>query len=250
MKKLFFSFCSAYIFSVTAFSQSVDIWKIKADKIDPSTYYGITVANGMIGIVSSPEPFKVKDVVLAGAYDLYGRGRVSNFLRSFNFLNMYLDIDEHRIGAKDASNMKQELDMHHASFTTSFDYGDKATISYTYFSLRQLPFTVLMDIYVTAKKDIRITGSSVMEAPDALKDVQNYYNEIDRPHVLISLLTSTAKSPTGKLLMCASNTFLFSEPHGHEPRVIHEMWDNNMHLMKFSRKIKAGESYHYSIAGT
>ena len=41
----------------------------------------------MIGIVSSPEPFKVKDVVLAGAYDLYGRGRVSNFLRSFNLLN-------------------------------------------------------------------------------------------------------------------------------------------------------------------
>ncbi len=50
-----------------------------------------------------------------------------------------------------------------------------------------------------------------MEAPDALKEVQNYYNEIDRPHVTISLLTSTAKSPTGKLLLCASNTFLFNE---------------------------------------
>jgi hypothetical protein len=58
-----------------------DPWKIKADAIDPNNYYGITVANGMIGIVSSPEPFKVKDVVLAGAYDLYGRGRVSNFLK-------------------------------------------------------------------------------------------------------------------------------------------------------------------------
>src|SRR5271156_2489780 len=81
-----------------------DKWIIKADKIDPANYYGITVANGMIGIVSSPEPFKVKNVVLAGAYDLYGRGRVSNFLNSFNLLNMYLDIDEHRIGAKDALN--------------------------------------------------------------------------------------------------------------------------------------------------
>jgi hypothetical protein len=40
-------------------------WIIKADKIDPENYYGITVANGMIGIVSSPEPFKVKNVVLA-----------------------------------------------------------------------------------------------------------------------------------------------------------------------------------------
>jgi trehalose/maltose hydrolase-like predicted phosphorylase len=89
-----------------------------------------------------------------------------------------------------------------------------------------------------------------MEAPDALKDVQNYYNEIDRPHVTMSLLTSSAKSPTGKLLMCASNTFLFSEHHGSEPRVIHEMWDNNMHLVKFTKQLKAGETYRYSIAGS
>jgi protein-glucosylgalactosylhydroxylysine glucosidase len=227
-----------------------DAWKIEVNKIDPSNYYGVTVANGMIGIVSSPEPFKVKDVVLAGAYDLYGRGRVSNFLRSFNLLNAYLEIDGRRIAANNISNMKQALDMHAASFTTSFDYGDKASVTYTYYSLRHLPFTVLMDVTITAKKDISITGASVMEAPDALRDVQNYYNEIDRPHVVISLLTSTAKSPTGKLLMCASNTFLFSESHGQEPRVIHEMWDNNMHLMKFSKTIKAGESYRFSIAGS
>ena len=204
----------------------------------------------MIGIVSSPEPFKVKDVVLAGAYDLYGRGRVSNFLKSFNLLNMYLEIDGRRIDAKSVSNMKQELDMKNASFTTSFDYGDKATVSYTYYALRHLPYTVLMDVNIAPKKDIHINGASVMEAPDALKDVQNYYNEIDRPHVVISLLTSTAKSPTGKLTMCASNTFLFSEAHGEEPRVIHEMWDNNMHLMKFGKDLKAGKSYSFSIAGS
>lgn len=241
------------LFAVLSFvhtAHAQDPWKITAGKINPSEYYGITVANGMIGIVSSPEPFKVKDVVLAGAYDLYGRGRVSNFLRSFNLLNMQLDIDGRRIGAADAGGMQQQLDMRHASFTTSFDYNDKATVSYTYYSLRQLPFTVLMDVSITAKKDISIGSASVMEAPDALKEVQNYYNEIDRPHVVISLLTSSAKSPTGKLLMSASNTFLFSEEHGHEPRVIHEMWDNNMHLMKFSRKIKAGETYRFSIAGS
>src|SRR5882762_7146303 len=204
-------------------SAAQDQWVIKADKIDPANYYGITVANGMIGIVSSPEPFKVKNVVLAGAYDLYGRGRVSNFLNSFNLLNMYLEINGKRIGAGNISNFKQELDMKHAAFTTTFDYGDEASIKYTYYSLRNLPFTVLMDISITAKKAIHITAASIMEAPDALKDVQNYYNEIDRPHVTVSLLTSTAKSPTGKLLMCASNAFIFTEPHGSEPRVIHEM---------------------------
>ena len=241
-------FLGFLFFSMISLAQ--DPWKITTTAINPANYYGITVANGMIGIVSSPEPFKIKDVVLAGAYDLYGRGRVSNFLRSFNLLNMYLEVDGNRINAGNASNMKQELDMRHAAFTTSFDYADKATVTYTYYSLRQLPYTVLMDVSVTAKKDISINSASVMEAPDALKDVQNYYNEIDRPHVVISLLTSSAKSPTGKLLMCASNTFLFEEPHGKEPRVIHEMWDNNMHLMKFARTIKAGETYRFSVAGS
>ena len=250
MKKLISFLVISFIWFSHIHTQTVDPWRIRADKIDPSNYYGVTVANGMIGIVSSQEPFKVKDVVLAGAYDLYGRGRVSNFLRSFNLLNMYLEIDGKRIDGKVASNFQQELDMLHASFTSRFDYTDKASVSYTYYSLRHLPFTVLMDVSITAKKDIDITSASVMEAPDALKDVQNYYNEIDRPHVVISLLTSSAKSPTGKLLMCASNTFLFSEPHGQEPRVIHEMWDNNMHLMKFSKKIKAGETYRFSIAGS
>ena len=249
MKKLSFSILIIFTFSVSI-SQKIDPWKIIANKIDPSNYYGITVANGMIGIVSSPEPFKVKDVVLAGAYDLYGRGRVSNFIRSFNLLNSYLEIDGKRIDKNNIANIQQELDMQHASFTTSFETNDKTKISYTYYSLRHLPFTVLMDVVIKPTKDISITAASVMEAPDALKGVQNYYNEIDRPHTTISLLTSSAKSPTGKLLMCASNTFIFTEAHGSEPRIIHEMWDNNMHLVKFSRKIKAGETYRFSIVGS
>lgn len=247
MKKSLLLLC---LLHYALFTIAQDPWIIKADKIDPAGYYGITVANGMIGVVSSPEPFKVKDVVLAGAFDQYGRGRVSNFLRSFNLLNMTLDIDGRRVDSKSVTNFQQQLDMRHGGFTSTFDFGDKASVKSTYYSLRHLPFTVLMDIEITAKKDITIGGASVMEAPDALRDVQNYYNEIDRPHVVISLLTSSAKSPTGKLLMCASNTFLFGEPHGKEPRVIHEMWDNNMHLMKFSRTIKAGETYRFSIAGS
>jgi trehalose/maltose hydrolase-like predicted phosphorylase len=234
----------------TLLAQAPDPWKIAATKVDPNHYYGVTVANGMIGIVSSPTPFQVKNVVLAGAYDQYGRGRVSNFLNSFNLLNMYLEVDGHRLGASDASNFQQELDMQRGSLTTTFDYVDKATISYTYYALRHLPFTVLLDVSVVAKKDIAVTAASVMDTPDALRDVQNYYNEIDRPHATISLLTSSARSPTGKLLLCASNTFLFNEPHGQEPRVIHEMWDNNEHLMKFSKTLKAGQTYAYAVAGS
>ena len=248
MKNLFLCILMTFSFSLS-FSQKIDPWKIVANKIDPSNYYGETVANGVIGIVSSAEPLKCKDVVLNGAYDQYGRGRVSNFLRSFNLVNMNLDIDGHRIGAADATNMHQVLDMKHANLTTTFDYQDKATVSYTYYALRNLPYTVLVDVTITAKKDIEIIPASVMEAPDELRDVQNYYNQIDRPHVKLSLLSSIAKSPTGKLTLASSTTFLFDEPNGSEPELIHEMWDNNMQLAKFKKNLKAGTTYHFAIAG-
>jgi len=236
--------------SSPAAAQTPDPWRISADKVDPATYYGVTVANGVMGVVSSPEPFKVKNVVLAGAYDQYGRGRVSNFLNSINLLNMYMEIDGRRLGAADVSHYRQELDMKKAALTTTFDYADKATISYTTYALRHLPFTVLLDVSIVVKKDIALTAASVMDTPDALRDVQNYYNEIDRPHATVRLLTTSAKSPTGKLLLCASTTFLFTEGQGQEPRVIHEMWDNGEHLMKFSKALKAGQTYGYAVAGS
>ncbi len=214
MKKLFSLFFFLFSFSFS-FSQSNDSWKIAANKIDPSNYYGETVANGMIGIVSSAEPLKCKTVVLNGAYDQYGRGMVSNFLQSFNLVDMQMDIDGHRIGDKDASNMRQVLDMKHANLSTTFDYGDKATISYTYYALRNLPYNVLVDVTITAKKDIEIIPASVLQAPDELRDVQNYYNQVDKPGELISLLVSTAKSPTGKLTFASATTFLFDEPQEH-----------------------------------
>ncbi len=242
--------CLLAMFYTAILPYAQDPWIIKADQINPANYYGITSANGMLGIVSSAEPLKVKEVVLAGAYDLYGRGRVSNFLRSFNLLNMGLEIDGVRIDSKTIHNYTQQFDMRNGAFSSSFDVADKANVQATYYALRQMPHTALLTVTITAKKNIKITGSSIMEAPDALRDVQNYYNEIDRPHTTISLLTSSAKSPTGKLLLCASNSFLFDEPHGSEPRVIHEMWDNNMHLVKFTKTIAAGSTYSFSIVGS
>jgi hypothetical protein len=61
-------------------SQQDPGWYVEASNFNPANYYGVTVANGMIGIVSSPDPLKVKDVVLNGVYDYYQRGRVSNIL--------------------------------------------------------------------------------------------------------------------------------------------------------------------------
>jgi trehalose/maltose hydrolase-like predicted phosphorylase len=225
-------------------------WTIEAKNIDPNNYFGVTVANGMVGLVSSPEPMKVRDVVLNGVYDYYQRGRVSNILKTFNHVNMNLDVDGRRIGQKDISNYRQSLDMKRAILVTTFDVGDKLSVRHSMMSLRHLPYTAMSVVEITAKKDVRITPMSVIEAPNHLQDVRNTYAEIDRPHVKIPLMTSIGKSPSGKHLLAASNSIIFSEPHGSEPALIHEDWDYNMHLLKFNKNMKAGENYSFTVVAS
>jgi protein-glucosylgalactosylhydroxylysine glucosidase len=233
----------------TAYCQLTAQWQIKADKIDPKNYYGVTVANGMIGIVSSPEPLKVSEVVLNGAFDTYGRGRVANILKVFEFANMDLDVNGNRISRKDISNYVQTLDMKTAALTTTFDQKD-VSVKETMMALRHLPHTALIEVEIKAKTDCEITPHSVMSAPDMLRDVENFYHLIDRPHALIPLMTSVAKSPTGKLTVAASNSIIFEEEHGQEPKLVHEEWDYGLHRLKFTKKLKAGETYRFSIVGS
>ncbi len=231
------------------FSQN-DEWHLVADQIDPNRYFGITVANGMIGLVSSPEPMKVKDVVLNGAYDNYLRGRVSNILKGFNFINMNLDVDGRRMNRGDISDYRQTLDMRNAELVTTYKVGTKLTVKHTLLALRHLPYSALSKVEITALEDTKITPMTVIEAPEMLQEVRNYYSEIDRPHVLIPLLTSVGKSPSGKHTVAASTSFIFEEKHGHEPDLIHEDWDYNMHLAKFHKQLKAGETYRFAVVGT
>jgi trehalose/maltose hydrolase-like predicted phosphorylase len=232
----------------SVFSQSS--WHVRADKINPDQYYGVTLANGVVGLVSSPEPFKVRDVVLNGTYDYYQRGRVSNILKTFNHVNMNLDIDGRRIGMKDVQNYVQQLDMKNAALETTFKVGDKASIKSTMMSLRHLPYSALTIMEITAHKDITITPMSVIEAPNHLMDVRNYYAEIDRPHVLIPLLSSVGLSPSGRVKVAASTSFIFEDKHGLQPKIIHEDWDYNMHLAKFHKSLKAGETYTFSVVAS
>lgn len=236
--------------SAIAQNYSKSAWHIEATKIDPANYYGITVANGMIGLVSSPEPMKVADVVLNGVYDNYQRGRVSNILKTFNHMNMNLDLNGRRIGGADISNYAQVLDMKTAVLTTTFEVSGKVKIKHNLMALRHLPFTAMAEVEITAIDDVEIMPMSVIEAPAHLNDIRNYYSEIDRPHVLIPLLTSVADSPSGKHQVAASTSFIFTEPHGQEPDIIHEDWDYNMHLAKFKKHLKKGETYTFSVVGS
>ena len=238
-----------FSFIPSIYGQTNSPWHITADAINPNDYFGITVANGMVGMVSSPQPFKVEEVILNGVYDQYQRGRVSNILKTFSHMNMHLEIDQRRVGPNDIEGYAQTLDMKKAQLVTQFEVPKKVRVHHTLMSLRQLPYSAMSVIEITALDDVQITPINYITAPDHISDVRNLYAEIDRPHVLIPLMTSVGFSP-GKKKVATSTSFIFPEPHGKEPKIIHEDWDYNMHLMKFKRKLKKGETYRFALVGS
>ena len=232
------------------FSLGQSTWEVAAQDINPTEYYGVTMANGVVGLVSSPQPMQVSAVVLNGVYDYYQRGRVSNILQVFNHVNMDLQVDGMQVRSDNVQNYQQVLDMQTATLKTSFSVGDALEVEHEMLSLRNLPYTALSTVTLRAKKDVEVVPASVISAPDHLRDVQNFFSEIDLPHVQIPLLTSVGMSPSGKYKVAASNSFIFPEEHGHEPTLIHEDRDYNRHHAKFYKKMKAGETYTFSVVSS
>ena len=202
MKKNIFSF---FLFTLCIINNlySQDAWKLSANNPDTNNYYGETVANGVIGIISSPEPLKVKEVILAGVYDTYKRGRVSNFILNYNLLNLNLALNGESVYQWNITNFRQELDMHNGTFSGSFEYKDFASITYSYYALRHLPHCVMMIVNINPKKDLNVDVENILETPSSLNNQQHYFQSITNSHVHIPLLNSVAYIPSDKFTICS-----------------------------------------------
>ena len=251
MKSLFYKIFLVPVFCVSVHGQSHENspWHITAKNIDTNNYYGITVANGVVGMVSSPQPLKVEEVILNGVYDYYQRGRVSNILKTFSHMNMHLEVDGVRVEQNNVDDFQQHVNMKRAEFITTFSVKNKVNVIHKLVSLRNLPYTAMSIVEITALDDVLITPINYIESPNHISDVRNLYAEIDRPHVLIPLMTSVGFSP-GKKTIAASTSFIFPEKHDEEPKIIHEDWDYNMHLMKFKKRLVKGETYQFALVGS
>lgn len=239
--------CAALLLPALAIAQ--DAWRIEAPIEAGAPYYGVSVGNGQLGITSSARPMEVKDVVLAGVYDMYGRGRVGNFLPVFNFLNTELKIDGESIHAGEIQDYTQTLDMRHGRFHGAFRMPGKAKVDYSYQTLYQLPCNALLEITVTPEKDVLLDCANKLTTPASLDDGQLMWNQIPSPHGTISLLTSQAKSPSGNVTIASSTSFLF--PNDKEaPQLLHEIKDTDMHQARFSKHLKAGKAYTFYLVGS
>lgn len=243
-----------------ALKKASNVWTVDSGSIDPKHYFGETVANGMIGILSAPAPFRVAQILLNEAYEPMESGGVDGIMRTLNFLDLSLSIDGVKVDRIDqTTRFHQTLDMKRAVFTTDFDFEDKATITTSLRALRQLPYTAMLEVRVSARRPITISIKSGISSefphdPNATEDehfaldsFKTYSHDIllsDTPNQKIVVAAATASGLAHRVTLAAAQTFAFSASDGALPALRQEGSG-----LSFTRKLESGGDLHCALIG-
>lgn len=230
-------------------------WNIDSGPIDPHRYFGETVANGMIGILSVPAPFGVGQILLNGTYEPLTPGGVDVIERTLNFLDLQVSVDGVRIENVDqVTEFHQTLDMRRAVLLTSFKYGDKATVVTALRALRQLPYTCMLEVRVTASQPITVAAASAFgdrfprESPEP-ESWHPSFNHLElfsnKPEEKILVTAASAAGPTGRVKLAAAQAFSFDPSLGSPPQPALEGSGQ-----KFAQQIDAGKTLRFALIGS
>ena len=224
---------------------------IKAENFVDSTYYGVTVANGMIGMVSSKDPFKISEVVLAGVYDYYKRGRTLNFLPNISPLDLNVSLDGVTLNRRNITDYTQTLDMKNGEFVGEMNYKGTHVI-YRYCALRHIAHAVMMEVTVVPESEIILEATLNHVVPSAFHDARMTSSDLIVKHKKtppFKVMTTAAMSPTDRVQTAASSFFLFPEEDITLP-VHYRIEDSDKHSMSFRKKLQTGKAYTFHVIGS
>ncbi|QDO94572.1 glycoside hydrolase family 65 protein [Formosa sediminum] len=239
------------LFFVFYGSAQNDGWHITAT--ENSDYTGISIANGRIGLLSSPKPFEIKHIVLNNVYDIDPKHKVSQILHGMNFGNLEMYIDDEKVSEKNITNWSQTLDMKNAALTTSFEYNNKAKISYTMYALRNLQYSAYIDFNVQAKSNINIKVTGKILTPNTFKTPENTFEIIKDNDITMPVLQNKAMSPHNKHYVSTSGTFIWhhinSTNENLRPKLTHNVVSDYENTLSFNTTISKNESLNFSWTG-
>ena len=216
-------------------------------------YTGVVVANGRIGILPSYKPFEVKSIILNNVYDKESPLGVSKILEGMNFANMDLEIDGEKITETNISDWKQTLNMKEASFTTSFDFKNKATITYTIYALRNVPYAGYVDIKIESKRDISIKATGKIVTNEEYREPISTFRILKDLETTMPILQTVAKSRLGKHTVGSSATFIWhainSTRENQRPELTHEKVSDYDNRLSFVQQLKKGTLFEFAWTG-
>lgn len=220
-------------------------WSITATNNE--NYVGITVANGRVGILPSSTPFKVESIILNNVYEKESELGVSKIVKAPNFMDLEMYVDGELITNENISNWSQTLNMKEASFTTNFTFKGKIKISYTYYSLRNLPFVVLNDIKVEAKKGVEIKVFGGINSSEDFKDELQTLRILKDLENRMPILQTTCKTKFEKHTVAASSSFIFDKER---LKLNHSVKGKKRHGIMFKKNLKGDEYFNFKYVGS
>ena len=226
--------------SSSIFSQTKsDEWNLVATSRE--NYFGATMANGQIGIVTDDTPLKTKEIILNGVYEASPENGISRIVRGIEFLNLHLYINSQEIKSDNIENWSQVISMKEGISTTSFSFKDLAKINYSILANRAIPFSAMAIVEITPLKDIEILANNYMIVPEELKEAKSQYRVLKDNQFLMPVFGTTAKTLRGKYTIAASTTFLFDGQTETLKQIGNEVG--------FTKKLLKGKKYRFAIAG-
>ncbi len=246
MRKNILAFIISFV-SIYVFSQH-DGWHISTSTAN--NYTGVVVANGRIGILPSAKLFEVEHVILNNVYDMESPVGVSKILQGMNFGNIEIEIDGEKVTNSNIKNWKQTLNMKEASFTCSFMFKDKASISYTIYALRNVPYTGYIDFKIDAKKLINVSVTGKIETPEEYQDPVSSFEILKDNETTMPILQTVAKSRMGKHIVATSATFVWhginSSRENERPELIPNKVSEFDNRLTFKKEIKKDTSLEFA----
>lgn len=225
-----------------------DGWHISTTQ--NTNYTGIVVANGQLGILPSEKILQTKQIILNNVYDKESPLGVSRILLGINFQNLSLEIDGEKVNDENVSNWSQTLNMRDASFTTRFDFKDKAHIKYTMYALRNVPHAGYLDVKIEAKKDISIKATASIETPKEYNDPNSTFRVLKDLETTMPILQTVAKSRLGRHTVTASGTFIWHDINStrehQRPELVHNKISDYNNQLSFTRETKKGSNLEFA----
>lgn len=191
------------------------VWTITASQLSEGDYYGITSANGQIGIISSREPLQIQKIVIGGLFDTYRWKKVSEYFENINPLSLSLTINGQVCSLANVTDYTQTFDYRSATLIHRFTLGE-AQVEYRVCALRHMPYCYMSEVEVTAPESAVVKLTQRHEVPAILHNAQTetlhvIENEVvkeDEVTPEYDLTITTAQSPNFKHRVAAATTMI------------------------------------------
>lgn len=218
-----------------------DPWKLSTDCQD--SYTGITLANGYIGMVTSPVPFHAKRVHINGLYDvLKGYDAVNSGVEGPKATDITVTLDGQEV--KDVAEWSQTLDMKRASMTTRFK-SCGASFVCTEYVLRDMPYCLMNVVEITPDRDIDLKVENIV--PDARKSrnpIRNY-QDVSEDELFIPMNNWAALTRSGRYEIASTTTFIVDDNEVQKSVAMEGDGDNPG--MTFSTRLTGGRTFRFAV---